>query len=119
MRLQLDAPIDYPTGKREHGYRFRETDIRWTVEPHVITNYILKPGLPPMYIVDNDDSTAYTKKQLQLVNDNDPIPNESVIQPAEKINNEDAYEVDKIIDKKKNKESYSLFSQMVGIWSCV
>jgi hypothetical protein len=114
VRLQLDAPIDYLTGKREHGYRFRETDIRWTVEPHVITNYILKPGLPPMYIVDDDDSTAYTKKQLQLVNDNDPIPNESVILPSEKINNEDAYEVEKIIDKKKIKNRIHYLVKWLG-----
>ena len=101
VRLQLDAPIDYLSGKREHGYRFRETDIRWTVEPHLITNYILKPGLPPMYIVDDDSTNAYTKKQLQLVQDNDPMPNESVILPIEKIKNQDAYEVAKILDKKK------------------
>ena len=114
VRLQLDAPIDFLSGKREHGYRFRETDIRWTVEPHIITNYILKPGLPPMYIVDDDNTTAYTKKQLQLVNDNDPIPNESSILPAKKINNEDAYEVDKIIDKKKIKNRIHYLVKWLG-----
>ena len=35
VRLQLDAPIDYLSGKREHGYRFRQTDIRWTREPQL------------------------------------------------------------------------------------
>ena len=103
VRLQLDAPIDYLSGKREHGYNFRQTDIRWTREPHLITNYILKPGLPPMYIVDDDNTTAFTKKQLQPVNDNDTMPNHTVILPIKKINNQDAYEVETILDKKKIK----------------
>lgn len=114
VRLQLDAPIDYLSGKREHGYRFRQTDIRWTRESHVITNYILKPKLPPMYIVDDDDSTAYTKKQLQPVNDNDSQPSDSVILPIKKINDQDAYEVEAILDKKKIKNKIHYFVKWKG-----
>ena len=56
-----------------------------------------------MYIVDNDNTTAFTKKQLQPVNDNDTMPNHTVILPIKKINNQDAYEVETILDKKKIK----------------
>ena len=67
-----------------------------------------------MYIVDDDDSTAYTKKQLQPVNDNDSQPSDSVILPIKKINDQDAYEVEAILDKKKIKNKIHYFVKWKG-----
>ena len=85
VRIQLDLPEDYLSGKRLIG-TFRATDIRWTKKPHTITDVIIKPGSPPLYIIDDDGSTAYTKNQLQLVTDNETGPEEkSILAKAKKV----------------------------------
>ena len=66
MRIQLDNPIDYTTGKRLHG-KFRAGDIRWENQIRQITRLYLRPGQPPMYQVDDNMKVAYSRGQLQVV----------------------------------------------------
>ena len=53
VRVQLDAPMDYVTGKRLIG-NFRATDIRFSKEPHTISDVVIKPSSPPLYILDDE-----------------------------------------------------------------
>jgi hypothetical protein len=60
VRVQLDVPVDFLSGKRLIG-TFRASDIRWTKQPHTITDIVIKPACPPLYIIDDDETTGYTK----------------------------------------------------------
>ena len=64
VRLTLDYPIDAATNKRIDS-KFRSSDIRFSKEIHKIKEILLKPGFPPMYLLDNDDNVARTRQQLQ------------------------------------------------------
>ena len=66
VRLQLDKPIDTVKGNRLIG-TFRSSDIRWTTKIYKITDVLLKPGFPPMYLTDANDNVSRTKNQLQVV----------------------------------------------------
>jgi hypothetical protein len=73
VRVQLDNPVSYVDDKRLNG-RFRTGDIRWSKKISVITRFYLRPNQPVMYQVDNDDTVAYTKYQLQIVKDDEMMP---------------------------------------------
>lgn len=103
VRVALDAPIDVISGKRLHG-KFRETDIRYEIKPREIKQVIIQPNQPPLYLVSNDQGEtdhrqAYTKNQLLPVKANEKQPDSSKIRPQKG----NKYIVDKIIDKKKEK----------------
>jgi len=66
VRVQLDYPIDVATGKRIDS-KFRSSDIRWSKDIHKVKEILLKPGYPPLYLLDNNDHVARTKQQLQFV----------------------------------------------------
>lgn len=66
VRILLDHPIEVYNKKRLTG-GFRAGDIRWTKEIYKILNVLLRPGFPPMYLVNNNKTTQYTKQQLQVV----------------------------------------------------
>jgi hypothetical protein len=66
VRLSLDYPIDVASNKRIDS-KFRASDIRFSKDIHKITHILLKPGFPPMYLLDNDDNVPRTRQQLQLV----------------------------------------------------
>ena len=66
VRLSLDYPIDAASDKRIDS-KFRASDIRFSKEIHKVKEILLKPGFPPMYLLDYDDNVARTKKQVQLV----------------------------------------------------
>ena len=66
VRVLLDHPIDVYNKKRLNG-KFRSGDIRWSIEIYKITEILLRPGFPPMYLINNNKSTQYTKQQLQVV----------------------------------------------------
>lgn len=97
VRVALDAPREFLTGKRLTG-NFRETDIRYDLTPRTITSTLIKARQPPLYILDNDNSIAYTKNQLQVIPKNEQKPSSDKIQP---VKGKNVYLVDKIIDKKK------------------
>lgn len=113
VRVALDAPRDYLSGKRLHG-KFRATDIRWDPKPKTITHTLINVNNPPFYHLDNDTSVAYTKKQLQIVTEDEKKPAPQAIQPAKKIKNQDAYKVEKIVGKKKQKGKIMYLVKWVG-----
>ena len=75
VRLKLDIPRDYVSGDKLGGKTFRSGDIRWTKDTHTITQIYLNPGQAPAYQIDNKTNVSYTRPQLQIVNDNEIIPN--------------------------------------------
>lgn len=103
VRLQLDYPINNTSEQRLHG-KFREGDARWTKKTYKITDLLLKPGFPPMYLTDAKDNVARTKNQLNVVSKNE-------IQPDAKYDrrNHEYFNVEKIVDKKiENRKTYYL-----------
>lgn len=94
VRLLLDKPIDTVRGKRLIG-DFRSGDIKWTTKVYKITEVLLKPGYPPLYLTDADDYVARTKNQLQKVSKKDEEPDARFIR-----GNPDTYIISKILDKK-------------------
>ena len=94
VRLQLDYPIDNVRGKRLIG-DFRSGDIRWTTKIYKITEVLLKPGFPPMYLTDANDNVARTKNQLQKVSKTEDEPDSRFIR-----GNPENYIISKILDKK-------------------
>ena len=101
VRVQLDEPIDATAGKRLHGH-FRSTDIRWNPKERVIKELLIKPGFPPMYLLDGNEGklkiqpVAYTRNQLQVIESNEEAPKPSVIRGKPKH-----YIVEEILKKKK------------------
>lgn len=115
VRVVLDNPLDYATDKKLHG-RFRVTDIRWDPVIRTVTNYMLFPNQPPLYMLDDenrengvDTKAAYTLKQLQVVPDGEQAPPPSVIKgkPTQ-------YVVEKILAKKKEKNRVYLLVKWKG-----
>ena len=101
VRVALDAPRDFLSGKRLHG-TFRETDVRWSLQPHIITMSIVQPGSPARYYLDNNNTVAYTKSQLM------PFANETVqkqgydvIRPVGEREGQQIYVAEKIVGKTK------------------
>jgi len=83
VRVKLDEPISV-LGKKLHG-KFRTGDIRWDPEIRTIKKLILSPDQPPTYLLNGPHGRlgvsrcAYTRKQLQIVPDNENPPPDSVI----------------------------------------
>ena len=53
---------------------FRAGDLRWGQDDRTVEKIILNPNLPPMYQLDGthdglDNRVAYTKQQLQIINE--------------------------------------------------
>ena len=69
VRVALEAPINIVSGKKLHG-KFRASDIRYSLKPKKITNYIIKDGYPILYQVE-DESTGYTRNQLKPMQTDD------------------------------------------------
>jgi hypothetical protein len=98
VRVMLEFPINNITGQREFG-KFRSTDIRWNTTIRTIENILLKPKAPPLYILNDEPYTGYTKNQLQIVAKNEKAPNPNVIRNKAP----QTYIVEAIIDKKSVK----------------
>jgi hypothetical protein len=77
VRVQLDNPVDAVETKRLNG-SFRIGDIRFSKEIGKVTQVYLRPDMPPMYEVDNDDNVAYTRNQLQVVKSDEKRPNKKL-----------------------------------------
>lgn len=105
VRVMLDAPKDNVYGKRLHG-TFRSSDIRYETTIKEVTDILLRPQAPPMYIINRDYNTAYTKNQLQKVKANEQMPDKELV----KNNEANTYIVEKIIGKRKfkNKIQYRI-----------
>ena len=100
VRVALDAPRDFLSGKRHTG-NFRETDVRFNPKIQTITHSLIKLDQPPLYIVDDDETVAYTKNQLQVVPISESKPRLSAILPVERKKGKEVYHVEKLIDRKK------------------
>lgn len=72
VRKQLDNPKGFK-GDKLFG-KFRATDYRWSTKVSTITRVFILPDSPPLYQLDNNDNVAYTKNQLQKVDDNVQLP---------------------------------------------
>lgn len=104
VRIKLDNPLDFVTDKKLHG-KIRVTDIKWDPHPRTIKNLMLLPGQPPMYMLNDeknpdrmDSSATYTKKQLQVVSEDEEAPDPIVIRGKPTT-----YVVQKIVGRKKEK----------------
>ena len=100
----MEQPKDKITGKVLTG-RFRTTDDRWDQKERVIRQVLIRPGLPPQYLLDGNatkykfEPVAYTKNQLQLITKDEVYPDgKKVIRGTPKT-----YIVSKILKQKKFK----------------
>ena len=92
VRVILEEPRDV-TNKKLHG-TFRAGDVRWEKEPRKIIQYSLRPSQPPMYIIEGIKNVAYTRNQLQVVDDDEkPAPKEAIKK----------YVVEKLLKKRTRK----------------
>ncbi len=78
VRVALDKPKGVLGTKL--GGNFRATDTRWELKISTITNILLTPDQPVLYQVDNEP-TGYTRNQLQLVDENEKQPDNSLLSP--------------------------------------
>ena len=102
VRVALDKPMNI-VGNRLSG-RFRTGDIRWDPKIRTVKYFFTKPNEPIMYFLDGDDnhhlqieSVGYTRNQLQKVSTQEREVDEE--QPL--FQNEEYYEIQKILDRKK------------------
>ena len=83
VRVKLYDPITV-LGKKLHG-KFRTGDIRWDPEIRVIRKLMLSPEQPPTYLLNGPQGRlgvsrcAYTRKELQVVPDNENPPPDSIL----------------------------------------
>ena len=96
VRVLLDYPINNTNHARLNG-KFRSSDIRFSPQIYKITEVILKPNYPPLYLTDKNDDVARTKNQLSIVKRNEKEPDAKYIR-----GNPEFYKVSKILDKRKN-----------------
>jgi hypothetical protein len=115
VRVQLDEPINVATGARLPGKR-RSTDIYWNPKERTIKQILLKPNMPPLYLLDGKEGqykvegVAYTKNQLQVIPNNEIPPPLSIIRGKPK-----QWTIKKILAKKKeNGKTFYLIKWLAG-----
>lgn len=113
VRHILDYPINFINKKRT-GSLFRETDIRWSPDVHIITNILIKSNQPPLYVIDNNENVAYTKNHLQLIDENEKMPIKSSIRKIKTTRGKDVYIIDKIVGKRKHKNKIEYLIKWKG-----
>lgn len=96
VRLQLDYPINTTNNARLNG-KFRSSDIRWTPKTYKVSEVLLKPGFPPMYLTNSGDNVARTKNQLSKVSKNEQEPDAKYLRGTP-----EHYNVSEILDTRKN-----------------
>lgn len=100
VRMLLDFPINNVDNKRLNG-TFRSSDIRWSPKVYKITEVLLKPGFPPMYLTDANDNVARTKNQLSKVEGNEKEPDAKFLR-----GNPEYYIIQEILEKRvKNRKT--------------
>ena len=113
VRHILDYPINFINKKRT-GSLFRETDIRWSPDVHIITNILIKSNQPPLYVIDNNENVAYTKNHLQLIDASEKMPIKSSIRKIKTTRGKDVYIIDKIVGKRKHKNKIEYLIKWKG-----
>ena len=103
VRLLLDYPVNNTNKARLNG-KFRSSDVRWTQKLYTITEVLLKPGYPPMYLTNANDDVARTRNQLSTVKRNEKEPEPKFIREEPEF-----YVISSILDKKiENKKTFYL-----------
>lgn len=92
VRIPYEKPVDIINETRHADSSWRVGDMRWSKTIYTITRVILRSNQPPMYVVNNEKNTAYTRSQIMIVDENEPMP---IVQKEAK------YEIEKFIGKKK------------------
>ena len=64
-------------GKNLSG-KFRSADVRFNPEISVITNFLMTPGSPVMYLIDGSNQ-PYARNEFQIIEDNEEKPPKSVL----------------------------------------
>lgn len=106
VRVKLDKPSDFLTGKRDVG-NFRAGDIRWKPEVVKIKEILMKPNQPPMYLVEGNTGTAkvepvaYTREELQVVKDKWDVEPDAEKMGLDAKDTTKQYQVKEIVEKKK------------------
>lgn len=99
VRVMLDAPKSI-SNKKLHG-DFRETDIRWEIEPREIEEIYLRPDQPVFYKVSGINNAFYTKYQLQVIKE-------------EELPEQERFTIEKLIKKKKINNKIYYFVKWFG-----
>lgn len=109
VRVMLEEPKSLQ-GKKLHG-KFRRGDVRFDENLRTIKEVLLKPGFPPMYLLDGAvgdrkvEPIAYTKNQLQIVNPEEQYPSQQVIKDVAKVK---TFRIERILEKKKIRRKWML-----------
>jgi len=98
VRVMLDNPVDVGTDKRLAG-KFRSTDIRWDRRERYVRQISIRPGFPPMYMLDGNgpnglELVAYTKNQIQVIPKDEKAPSDKYLRTVK----------EKPIDENRNKQ---------------
>ena len=64
-------------GKNLSG-KFRAADVRFSPEISVITDFLLTPDAPVMYLID-ESNQPYSRNEFQIVEENEEKPPKSVL----------------------------------------
>jgi hypothetical protein len=64
-------------GKNLSG-KFRSADVRFNPEISEITNFLMTPGSPVMYLIDGSNQ-PYSRNEFQIIEDNEDKPPISVL----------------------------------------
>jgi len=89
VRVILDQPTNYITGKRLHG-KFRSGDIRWNKMIRKIEQFYITPAQPTRYKVSGIGNALYRREELQVID-------------ADKEIAESKYIIEKLVKKRKKK----------------
>ena len=99
VRIPLEHPVHPKTGEPYPTKKFRSNDIRYDPKVYEIENVILKPNTPPLYMVNQKDRVAYTKKQIEPLNNE--VESES--EDEEEELPDGVYKIEKFLNKRKQK----------------
>ena len=87
VRVALEKPVQVAKNANDSKPigKFRSGDIRFGRDIRTIKEVLLKPNSPPLYMVNKIEDpnetlmVAYTKNQLQVVQENEKLPDKSII----------------------------------------
>jgi transposase InsO family protein len=92
VRIPYEKPVDNINEKRQADSRWRVVDIRWRKKIYTISQVILRSNQPPMYLLEGIKNTAFTRSNLQVVDENEKMPEIPMVEK---------YEVEKFLSKEK------------------
>jgi hypothetical protein len=108
VRVKLDSPKEFINDEKLHG-TFRAGDIRWSSDTYKITNTIMQPNRPILYVLNNKMFPAYNRNELQIVSHDDDEPDGEKLIIKNKTNR--TYIIKDIIERKK--ESNRVFYKVL------